>query len=69
MRQHRNCLNKKDKTRNMKFINYLEKISGVDIYALTSFSIFFVFFLLMAIWAWKADKNMIDEISRIPLDN
>lgn len=69
MRQHRNCLNKKDKTRNMKFINYLEKISGVDIYALTSFSIFFVFFLLMATWAWKADKNMIDEISRIPLDN
>ena len=53
----------------MKFINYLEKISGVDIYALTSFSIFFVVFLLMAIWAWKADKKMIEEISRIPLDN
>ena len=53
----------------MKFINYLEKVSGVDIYALTSFSIFFVFFLLMATWALKADKNMIEEISRIPLDN
>ena len=28
----------------MKFINYLEKISGVDILALTSFGIFFIFF-------------------------
>lgn len=53
----------------MKFINYLEKITGVDIYALSSFSIFFVFFMLMALWAWKADKKMIEEISRIPLEN
>ncbi len=53
----------------MKFVNYLEKISGVDIYALTSFSIFFLFFIAMATWAWKADKHMIEEISRIPLDN
>lgn len=28
----------------MKFINYLEKITGVDVYALSSFSIFFVFY-------------------------
>lgn len=53
----------------MKFINYLEKITGVDIYAISSFSIFFTFFILMALWAWKADKKMIDEISRIPLEN
>ncbi len=53
----------------MKFIHYLEKITGVDIYALSSFTIFFSFFLLMALWAWKADKKMIDEINRLPLDN
>lgn len=53
----------------MKFINYLEKITGVDIYALSSFSIFFIFFMLMLLWVWKADKTMIDEISRIPLEN
>ena len=53
----------------MKFINYLEKITGVDIYALSSFSIFFTFFILMLLWAWKADKGMIDEISRLPLEN
>ncbi len=53
----------------MKFINYLETITGVDIYALSSFSIFFVFFILMSLWAWKADKTMIDEISHLPLEN
>ncbi len=53
----------------MKFINYLEKIIGVDIYALSSFSIFFTFFLLMMLWAWKADKKLIEKISHLPLDN
>ncbi len=52
----------------MKFIHYLEKISGVSIYGLSSFLIFGLFFLLMLAWALKADKKMIDEISRIPLD-
>lgn len=52
----------------MKFVNYLEKITGVDIYALTSFSIFFVFFIVMTLWALKADKNMIEEIKNIPLN-
>lgn len=52
----------------MKFINYLEKITGVDIFALSSFMIFFTFFIVMALWAWKADKTLIDKINRIPLD-
>ncbi|MFL9482057.1 CcoQ/FixQ family Cbb3-type cytochrome c oxidase assembly chaperone [Chitinophagaceae bacterium LWZ2-11] len=52
----------------MKFVNYLEKITGVDIYALTSFSIFFIFFIVMTLWALKADKNMIEEIKNIPLN-
>ncbi|RXK83463.1 CcoQ/FixQ family Cbb3-type cytochrome c oxidase assembly chaperone [Filimonas effusa] len=53
----------------MKFINYLEKITGVDIFALSSFFIFFSFFVIMAVWAFKADKKLIDRINRIPLDN
>lgn len=57
------------KINKMKFINYLEKITGVDIYALTSFSIFFIFFIAMAFWAFKADKKMIDEINSLPLKN
>ncbi len=53
----------------MKFIHYLEKVTGIDIYALSSLTIFLSFFIIMSLWAWKADKNMINEISHIPLDN
>jgi hypothetical protein len=53
----------------MKFINYLESISGISIYGLASLLIFSIFFLGVLIWTIKADKNMIEEISRIPLDN
>ncbi len=53
----------------MKFIHYLEKISGVSIYGLSSFLLFGIVFLLMLFWTIKADKKMIEEISRIPLDN
>lgn len=52
----------------MKFIHYLEKITGVSIYPLSSFLIFSLFFLLMLIWILRADKKKIREISRLPLD-
>lgn len=52
----------------MKFIHYLEKITGVSIYPLISFVIFGLFFLVMLIWVIKADKKRIYDISRIPLD-
>ncbi len=52
----------------MKFINYLEKISGVSIYGLSSLILFGLFFVAMLIWTVKADKKMIEEIRQIPLD-
>ena len=52
----------------MKFVHYLEKITGVSIYPLLSFLIFGLFFLVMLIWVIRADKKTIREISRIPLD-
>ena len=52
----------------MNFINYLEKILGVDIYAIAAFIIFFSFFVSMSIWAWRADKGLIDKINNIPLN-
>ncbi|RTL55662.1 MAG: CcoQ/FixQ family Cbb3-type cytochrome c oxidase assembly chaperone [Sphingobacteriales bacterium] len=52
----------------MKFINYLEKIIGVDVYALSSFIIFFLFFIGVALWVWKADKKNMQQISNIPLE-
>lgn len=52
----------------MKFINYLEKISGVSIYGMSSLLLFGTVFIVMLIWALKADKGMIEEIRNIPLD-
>lgn len=52
----------------MKFIHYLEKITGVSIYPLLSFAIFGLFFLAVLIWVLRSDKKTINEISRIPLD-
>lgn len=53
----------------MKFINYLESITGVDIYGLSSFMVFFIFFVLVLAWTFSADKKMIEELNRMPLDN
>lgn len=53
----------------MKFINYLEKVTGVDIMGLVSLSIFFLFFLVMLTWVFKKKKKDFTEVSRIPLDN
>ena len=53
----------------MKFINYLEKITGVDVFALLSLTIFFTFFVLMAIWVATADQRLMDDINHLPLDN
>jgi len=51
----------------MQFINYLEKITGVSVYALVSFALFGSIFLIMLLWAVKADKKMIEEMRNIPL--
>jgi len=51
----------------MKFIHYIEKISGVDIYGLVSLLIFVLFFTLMLTWVFRVDKKKIKEISEIPL--
>ena len=52
----------------MKFINYLEKISNVSVYGLTSFLIFFIFFCAVFVYVLRASKKDMNESSRIPLD-
>ena len=42
----------------MKFIHYLEKISNVSIYGLSSFLIFFIFFCLVTIYTLRQKKNL-----------
>ncbi len=53
----------------MKFINYLESITGIGIYPLTSLMIFFIFFLLVTLYVLKADKNYINRSKNIPVNN
>jgi len=53
----------------MKFIHYLEKIGGVDIFGIISLTIFVLFFLGMLTWVFKTSKKQLNDISRIPLDN
>ncbi len=53
----------------MKFIHYIEKIGGVDIYGILSLLIFVFFFLAMLVWVFKTKRKTFAEISRIPLDN
>ncbi|MBS1760881.1 MAG: CcoQ/FixQ family Cbb3-type cytochrome c oxidase assembly chaperone [Bacteroidetes bacterium] len=53
----------------MKFINYIEKISGIDIIGLSSLLVFFLFFTIMFIWVYKTKKENFNEVSRLPLDN
>jgi cytochrome c oxidase cbb3-type subunit 3 len=50
----------------MKFIHYLEKITGVSIYPLSSLLIFFLFFTMMTIWVVKADKGYLRAMKNMP---
>lgn len=54
----------------LKFIKqHMSSIQGIEIYPLISFGIFFVFFLLVALWLWKGDKNYFNQMGNIPLEN
>ncbi|MDR3679959.1 MAG: CcoQ/FixQ family Cbb3-type cytochrome c oxidase assembly chaperone [Flavipsychrobacter sp.] len=53
----------------MKFINYLQNITGVGIYPLTSLLIFFLFFTVLSLWVYKADKGYIDSMKNIPFSS
>jgi cbb3-type cytochrome oxidase subunit 3 len=52
----------------MKFIHYLESITGIGIYPLTSFLIFFLVFVTVSVYLLVAGKKHFDEVSQIPLD-
>lgn len=52
----------------MKFINYLEKIAGINMIGIVSFFIFFILFVVMAVWAYSADKKLIETMANIPFE-
>lgn len=51
----------------MKFINYLESMTGVGIYPLTSLMIFFLFFTAVMVFVIKGKKEYFDMLSQLPL--
>ncbi|HEV7230634.1 MAG TPA: CcoQ/FixQ family Cbb3-type cytochrome c oxidase assembly chaperone [Bacteroidia bacterium] len=53
----------------MKFINYLQSIAGVGIFPLLSLLIFFIFFIVLGIWALRVKKEHILELERIPFED
>ena len=48
--------------------NVLQTIEGIGIYPLISMFIFQVVFLVVVIWFFRADKNYLHHMSRLPLD-
>ena len=51
----------------MKFINYLTSITGVEIFPLISLLIFFIFFLALTVYLFRADKSHINYMSELPV--
>jgi hypothetical protein len=45
----------------------METITGIEIFPVISFLIFFLFFVVLCIWLIIADKESLREQSQIPL--
>lgn len=53
----------------MKFITYLENISGVGIYPMISLILFFIFFIVVTYFVFKTDQSLIEEYENIPFND
>lgn len=53
----------------MKISNYLTSIEGVGIYPVISLTIFAVFFSLVTLWAFRMNKEDVEHIERLPLED
>ena len=53
----------------MKFINYLESITGVGIYPLISLLIFFIFFVAVTFIVFKGKKEYFDNAAQLPVQD
>ena len=52
----------------MKFINYLESMSGIGIYPMISLLLFFGFFIALFVWVLFLDKKFVSKMRNLPLD-
>jgi len=49
--------------------NYLSAIEGISIYPIISLSIFFIFFVILGIFVFKADKTYITYMENLPFSD
>ncbi|NBW39119.1 MAG: hypothetical protein EBR30_29695 [Cytophagia bacterium] len=49
--------------------NILQSIDNIAIWPIISFVIFFVFFLLLIMWAFTVNKQFIQHMSNMPIDD
>lgn len=53
----------------MKFVNYLEKITGVSVYPLISLLLFFTIFIVVIIMTVRMPNKVVEEMENLPLEN
>ncbi len=53
----------------MKFINYLQSISGIGIFPMISLLMFFAFFALVTFYVIKVDNKYIEHAKNVPFEN
>lgn len=49
--------------------NVLEAIDNIAIWPVISFIIFFIFFIVLLWWALTADRDFINKMKSLPIDN
>ena len=50
------------------FKHYFEQVHNVEIWPIISLTIFFIFFVSLILYIIKMDKNYVDEMSNLPID-
>ncbi|MEL6562024.1 MAG: CcoQ/FixQ family Cbb3-type cytochrome c oxidase assembly chaperone [Bacteroidota bacterium] len=54
----------------LKFIkHHMETIGGIEIFPLISFLVFFLFFIAMIAWLVFSNKEEMNKVSHLPLEN
>jgi len=51
------------------FKQFISRMPGADLYMVGSFLTFFVFFVLVGLYLWLADKKHMAQMSQLPLDD
>ena len=53
----------------LKYIKqHMASITGIEIYPVISFLIFFLFFMVMTMWVVKGNKNYFKRMATLPLE-